>query len=340
MMAYPSGYATYHRSVIRQKESIEHLIKKAHMKLNITIVLLLISIQISSQDAMKTEEQLSHCTIKLSCVKEKTNDKGDTIKYKTSGTGFFINTRIEGVLHSLLVTNKHVIKDAISASLVFTMKDAAGNPEYGKHITYNIDNFEDAFFLHPDTNIDLCAMPMTNIHRALQTAKLRVFVRNTPSSFLLSEEEWSNTSQGEEVLMVGYPKGLIDNRNNAPIMRRGITATSPKLDYKGKAQFLIDMPVFKGSSGSPVFLKKPTMKTNKVKEGTQIISSFEYKLLGIVYASPMYKVSDEETAIEIMPIEDMDKSEKRELKMPMNLGVVIKSSQLTEIINLIIKSGV
>jgi hypothetical protein len=40
----------------------------------------------------------------------------------------------------------------------------------------------------------------------------------------------------------------------APIARRGWTATPVALDYSGKPMFLVDAPVFVGSSGSPVFV--------------------------------------------------------------------------------------
>ena len=58
----------------------------------------------------------------------------------------------------------------------------------------------------------------------------------------------------EDVIFVGYPELAYDQRNNLPVFRRGITATFPWIDYKGKPEFLIDASVFPGSSGSPVFI--------------------------------------------------------------------------------------
>ena len=58
----------------------------------------------------------------------------------------------------------------------------------------------------------------------------------------------------EDVLMIGYPDGMSDSKNNLPIVRRGITATDYKIDYEGKKEFLIDASIFKGSSGSPILI--------------------------------------------------------------------------------------
>ena len=67
----------------------------------------------------------------------------------------------------------------------------------------------------------------------------------------LEEREIPVTSQ---VTMVGYPSGLWDSKNNYPIVRQGNIATPPNVDFNGKEEFLIDIALYPGSSGSPVFL--------------------------------------------------------------------------------------
>jgi len=44
--------------------------------------------------------------------------------------------------------------------------------------------------------------------------------------------------------MIGYPSGLWDTKNNLPIVRKGITATTPYFDYNGKREFLVDIAAF------------------------------------------------------------------------------------------------
>jgi len=57
--------------------------------------------------------------------------------------------------------------------------------------------------------------------------------------------------------MIGYPNGLWDHVNNLPLIRRGITASHPGVDYQiegqnGPGVTVIDMACFPDSSGSPV----------------------------------------------------------------------------------------
>jgi hypothetical protein len=46
---------------------------------------------------------------------------------------------------------------------------------------------------------------------------------------------------------------MFDRKHYTPVIRRGTTATPIQLDYDGRPAFLIDVSVFPGSSGSPVF---------------------------------------------------------------------------------------
>lgn len=63
--------------------------------------------------------------------------------------------------------------------------------------------------------------------------------------------------------MVGFPNGLWDNAHNLPIYRRGITASHPEVDFRGKPELLLDIPCFPGSSGSPVFVLNAKGRTDE-----------------------------------------------------------------------------
>ena len=49
-------------------------------------------------------------------------------------------------------------------------------------------------------------------------------------------------------MMVGYPALLYDAQNNYPIIRRGITASDPAVDFNGKPEIAIDIPAIGASS--------------------------------------------------------------------------------------------
>lgn len=53
-------------------------------------------------------------------------------------------------------------------------------------------------------------------------------------------EQLSNLRAIEDITMIGYPTGLWDRVNNLPIVRKGITATHPNINYNGIEEILID----------------------------------------------------------------------------------------------------
>jgi hypothetical protein len=137
-----------------------------------------------------------------------------------------------------------------------------------------------------------------------------------------TEEEWNKLTVLEEIVMVGYPIGIWDSHNNMPILRRGITATHPKLNYEGRSEFMIDAACFPGSSGSPVFLFNFGMVPVSQKGfsiGTRL------KLLGVLYAGPQFATTGD---IVTVPIPTQLK-QIAVSSIPTNLGFVIKSTDLS-----------
>ena len=135
------------------------------------------------------------------------------------------------------------------------------------------------------------------------------------SSFL------SELNAVENILMVGYPNGLWDSKNNLPLFRTGITATPPFIDYEHKPEFIIDCACFTGSSGSPIFLVN---EGSYSKKGGGITIGNRFKLLGVLYAGPQQEAEGD---IKIIPIPTVSKG-KAIIEMPINLGYCIKADQL------------
>jgi hypothetical protein len=54
--------------------------------------------------------------------------------------------------------------------------------------------------------------------------------------------------------MIGYPNALWDKVNGIPFFKKRMTATHPYINYNGREEFVMNMSVYPGSSGSPVFL--------------------------------------------------------------------------------------
>ena len=218
-----------------------------------------------------------------------------------------------------------MIAGAKRGSFNITLSDTAGKPIYGAHEKIVFENFESLWTLHPEVEIDLCAMPVASLLQAAKEASKRFFYISLDQSLLPTPTELDDMTMLEEVVMVGYPNGIWDRLNNMPILRRGVTATNPNLDWNGKPEFLIDAACFPGSSGSPVFLFNQGSYTTK--SGGMRIGAPRLKLLGVLYAGPQHMATGE---IRVVAIPTIDKPISL-TSIPNNLGMIIKARKLQEI---------
>lgn len=231
---------------------------------------------------LSLSEQISYSTIRIEAM---------TALGVVSGTGFFFNFLDDNPEKSYIpciVTNKHVINDAINGVLVFTCKQEDGT-EFLHRI--NITEFKRVWIFHPDYEIDLCVMPIAYVVNILNQKGLSPFWIPLNKTLIPNFEQLKELSQTEELFMIGYPNGIWDDINNKPIFRKGITATHPGLDFKGKKEFLIDAACFPGSSGSPVMVINPG--GHFTKEGSLNFSGRRVYLLGVLYAGPQHTAHGE-----------------------------------------------
>ena len=217
-------------------------------------------------------------------------------------------------------------------TFLMTQSDINGNPLNTEHFRVElVEDLTHFVTLHPDTNVDLCAILLTPI---LQFAKIQnksLFYRFFDKNFILTKQYIDNEIDAiEDILMIGYPNGLWDSLNNLPILRRGSSATHPNIDYEGKKEFIIDIACFPGSSGSPVLIYNQLGGTSK--NGSISIGTPRLCLLGILYAGHQFSVSGEikvqniPTNQQLYPLTNI----------PMNLGLVIKAERILELEQLFI----
>lgn len=263
---------------------------------------------------LSISEQLAHSTVRI---------ETSTASGGGSGTGFFYRFAANGDAHvPAIVTNKHVIEGSFRGSFVLTEKGDDENPIYGQYRYFDFDNFQNHWILHPDKEVDLCAMPIAPLLHQAEERNLNFFYVPLDKSLLLTEKELNDLILMEDVVMVGYPNGIWDEKNNMPIFRKGITATHPHLDWNGRAEFLIDAACFPGSSGSPVFLFN--QGGYATKSGGLVIGPSRVKLLGVLYAGTQHTVSGEIKVVQV----PTQKAAVSISSIPNNLGIVIKASQL------------
>lgn len=250
------------------------------------------------------------------------------------GTGFIVNYLVHGAIHPFVVTNKHVVDKMDVGELVFCTKMPGGIPNYLEHITYTAKNFESRWLKHPDTSVDLCVMPLEPFLKfSVSKSEPLPCYRAFNMSDIPDPQQFSSIGAGDKIMMIGYPNSIWDSVHNMPIVRQGITATDVNLDYEGRKEFLIDATVVPGSSGSPIFIYDRGGFSDTF--GNVSLGTSRLMLLGVNYAS-FYRSVDGSVELKQIPT---NAKLIAHTSIPINLGVVIKSSRLLEFIPLIDNIG-
>ncbi len=262
-------------------------------------------------------EQLAYSTVRIECEKV---DGGIS-----TGSGFFFNflRKGNGKHVPAIVTNKHVVRGAVRGKFYFTRKGEDSRPIDNSHFFVSLDKFETRWLIHPDSGTDLCILPVAPIVRAAEKQNEQLFYIAADDKILLSDAEMSELTALEEVVMIGYPNGIWDSVNNQPVFRKGITATHPAKDFKGKTEFMIDAACFPGSSGSPVFLLNEG--GYRTRKGVHMGAS-RVKLLGILYAGPQFTATGDVRVVEVPTVQQAISI----TTIPNNLGFVIKAKRLLD----------
>lgn len=248
----------------------------------------------------------------------------ETLEGICTGTGFFFDFCVESnSCIPAIVTNKHVIQGAINGKLKFSLCDDKGNKLNNEFYDIIIENFENQWIKHPDYEIDLCILPIAPIHSIAKKKNKNLFyavlnIENIPTIEEI-EKEFFNI---EDVVTIGYPDGIWDEKNNIPVVRKGITATPLQLNFNGNPEFLIDTAIYGGSSGSPVCILNNGVI--KIPNNDRLVAGTRLKLLGIVYATCLHTVEGDIKLVNI----PVSKIPITQTKIPNNLGVVIHSKKL------------
>jgi hypothetical protein len=245
---------------------------------------------------------------------------------RSIGTGFFFGFDLERGDHTKLIpaviTNRHVMSDALSCELVFRQqKEDEHGIVIGGPLSVDLAAIQDFCVYHPDVSVDLCAILILPIHDALIEEGLNIHTKYWAESSIPDAKRLSDFEAVVDVIMAGYPFGMQDELLKTPIFRKGITATPPASRFNDNPEFLVDIAAFKGSSGSPIFLyyPGPYVDSGEIKNQGKIL------LIGVLYRGDPRPVP---TQVEIAR-SNMKTQMLVNAYLPNHLGYAIQATEIT-----------
>jgi len=252
-----------------------------------------------------------------------------------TGTGFLFGFRsAENQYVPVIVTNRHVVNNKTTETVKFTMHQQDDDG----HVMDQIVQFELelSWIMHPDKDIDLCCTLFEPIRRFAKNQGITLFFSTCTDELVYTDDELVDMQTVNDVLMIGYPDGLYDKKHCLPIIRKGITATHPAVDFEGKSIGIIDMGCYYGSSGSPLFIYPGISQFSK-KRG-MLIGVTESKLLGIFFAficadddGEIIAKAPEKSRITLHKASADSNTVLSDLSL--NMGYYIKAKELTSLRN-------
>lgn len=196
---------------------------------------------------------LIHATILI----EQINEEGR----KFFGTGWLVNLKDAGFNKIALVTARHVFDEmkANEVKLNWRRLDENGNwhlepqnlkirKKSGQMLWKNHQRFDiGVIFVNPPEGAKRAAIPFSWL---------------ADEKALLDYE----IEPADELLALGYPRGLSANKIGFPILRSGRVASYPITPIKNFPTFLMDFAVFSGNSGGPVYISERIRKRRGAAE--------------------------------------------------------------------------
>jgi hypothetical protein len=182
---------------------------------------------------------------------------------RTVGTGFLISAPgPDGQPRTVLITANHVLDKmpGQTARIGFRISNADGSWSYSPQPLRIRDAAGHELWTHHPSR-DVAAMTIT---APAAFAKAAI-----PVDYLAADETFSknNIGAGDEMMALGFPRGLAANPAGFPILRSGRVASFPVAPSAVFPTFLLDFAVFPGNSGGPVFVSDHSHRRTGAEAG-------------------------------------------------------------------------
>lgn len=167
------------------------------------------------------------------------------------GSGFFIK-QTDGLKSRIyLITNKHVLQNAIG--LVIRVVTNASTMVCADIDIPLIDPSGNKMFTpHPSPVVDVAAININNTLVAASGLGFDV----AADCMLVNDMKSTGIGEGDFVYSLGFPLRLVDNKHSYPICRMGcISRICSTYDGLNPIDYIVDAQVFPGNSGGPIITK-------------------------------------------------------------------------------------
>lgn len=167
------------------------------------------------------------------------------------GSGFFVK-RTDGLKRRIyLITNKHVLQNAIGL-VIRVVSDASRVTYVDIDISLLDPSGNKMFTPHPSPLVDIAAI---HINNALVDTSGLGFDSATDCMFI-KDMKSTEIGEGDFVYSLGFPLRLVDNKHSYPICRMGcISRICSTYDGLNPIDYIVDAQVFPGNSGGPIITK-------------------------------------------------------------------------------------
>ncbi|PZR32213.1 serine protease [Caulobacter segnis] len=184
---------------------------------------------------------------------------------RTVGTGFLVSDPTpDGKPRIILVTAAHVFEKmpSMSARIGYRIQGAEGVWRYDPETLKIRDGDHPLWTKHPTR--DVAAMV---VEAPPEFAKAAI-----PLNYLAQDDTFNkyNLGPGDEMMALGFPRGLSANPAGFPILRSGRVASYPLAPATNFPTFLMDFSVFPGNSGGPVFMAEGARRRPGASESQEV----------------------------------------------------------------------
>jgi hypothetical protein len=152
-----------------------------------------------------------------------------------------------------LITNKHVVSDALKIFFQIHHVDDDGNRLYSYEKFELEVEIKRNVFLHP--NADLAVVLIGEcVRKHRRDTKKKLFCIPIQEKSIYSDERLNRLNIIEDIVMPGFANEFRDPLSKLPVIRKGTTASPSGNNWNNEPVFITDLQIEEGASGSPIFL--------------------------------------------------------------------------------------